>query len=166
MTAVIKYIIDGYSGDHERDILREMKELLKKHGIAALLLGLVWLLAYLWTENIHGGLDGLGEAIIAAVAYLLLGGAFLLNLVLFAVHALELHAPQKGKIILSYVLLLLYGIAFLAIVYSAFDFSYGKFFRYLAEGEFFSILHVLFLIILIIMICIRYRKLQKYRHKK
>lgn len=143
-----------------------MKEILKKHGVIALFLGALWLLGYLWTENIHGGIDGIGEAIVAAAVYLLLGGAFLLNLVLFAVHVLELYAPQKGKIILSYVLLLLYGLALIGVIYSAFDFSYGRFFAYLAEGEFFSILHVLFVVVLIIMIFLRYRKLKKYLNKK
>ena len=140
-----------------------MKEILKKHGIAALLLGLVWLLAYLWTENIHGGIDGIGEAIVAAAVYLLLGGAFVLNLILFLVHAVELKVPKKGKIILSSVLLGIYALAFLFVLYSAFDFSYGRFFEYLAEGEFFSILHLLFMGILLTMMVIRYRRLKKYR---
>ncbi|MBR2802909.1 MAG: hypothetical protein IKE21_10090 [Erysipelotrichaceae bacterium] len=140
-----------------------MKEILKKHGIIALVLGALWIVSYIWMEGVHGGLDSLGVAIIAAVFFLLMGGAFLLNLVLFAVHVLERYVPQKGKIILSYVLLAVYGIAFLYVLYRAFDFSYGRFFTYLKEGEFFSILYLLFLILLLIMFVIRYRRLKKYR---
>ena len=43
------------------------------------------------------------------------------------------------------------------------DIFKGRFFQYLAEGEFFSILHVVFLAVLIVMILIRRSKLRKYK---
>ena len=59
-----------------------------------------------------------------------------------------------------------YAAALLFIIYDAFAFSYGKFFSYLAEGEFFSILHVFFFVVLIIMILIRAGKLRKIAAQK
>lgn len=140
-----------------------MKQLLKKHGIAALVLGILWFISWLITENMHGGIDYIGNAIMASTLYVLLMGAFFLNLLLLLVNVLVYYSPKKGKILISYVLLAVYGIGVLLTIWNAFSFSYGRFFQYLKEGEFFSILHVLFLFILLIMILIRYFKLKKYQ---
>lgn len=138
-----------------------MKKILTKHGIIALVLAALWVIAYLYADSIHGGLDSIGEAIIAAVLFTVVTGAFLVNLFLTAADTVIHFAPRKGKIIVSRILLFCYGAALLYVVWSAFSFSYGKFFSYLAEGEFFSYMHVLFFLVLVIMILVRIRKLRK-----
>ena len=143
-----------------------MKKILIKHGIIALVLGILWVISYLYTESIHGGLDSIAEAIFGSVMFLIVTGAFLLNVVLTLTDTIIHFAPQKGKIILSWILLACYAAALLFIIYDAFAFSYGKFFSYLAEGEFFSILHVFFFVVLIIMILIRAGKLRKIAAQK
>lgn len=138
-----------------------MKKILIKHGIIALVLGVLWIISYLYANSIHGGLDSVAEAIFGSVIFLVVTGAFLLNVVLTIADTIIHFAPHKGKIILSCILLFCYAGASLFVIYDAFAFSYGKFFSYLAEGEFFSILHVFFLIVLIIMIAVRTAKLRK-----
>lgn len=140
-----------------------MKKILKTHGIWALVLGILWGISYLAAQNVHGGLDMIGEAFAAASLVLLLEGAFILNLILLVTDTVIYVSPRSGKILFSYVLLALYILALAGIIYSAFSFSYGKFFQYLKEGEFFSYIHVLIAILLIIMIIVRRNKLKKIR---
>ncbi len=138
-----------------------MKKILIKHGIIALVLAALWVSVYLYADSIHGGLDSIGDAIIAAVMILLVAGAFAVNLFLAAAETVIHFAPRKGKIIVSGILLSCYAAALVYVVWDAFSFSHGKFFSYLAEGEFFSYLHVLFFAVLIVMILLRIRKLRK-----
>ncbi len=142
-----------------------MKKILRKHGIAALILGGLLAVSYLITDNLHGGLDYIGGAIFWSSITLILAGAFIVNLFLLAADTIIYFSPIRGKIFISRILLLLYGAALLYTVYSAFSFSYGKFFSYLAEGEFFSYLHVIFFAVLIIMILVRMHKLKKLKER-
>ena len=143
-----------------------MKTILKKHGIWALILGILWGISYVAAQNVHGGLDSIGAAFAAASLVLLLEGAFILNLILLVTDTVIYVSPRSGKIFFSYVLLALYVIAFAGIIYSAFSFSYGKFFQYLREGEFFSYIHVLIAILLIVMFMIRREKLRRIKREK
>ena len=147
----------------KRKRAEELKKTHKRHLLAALILGIIWILCYLYANSVHGGIDAIGLAFVAGTLYVLATGAFILNLILYAFNIFICYSPKKGKIFLSWVLLAVYTAALLYTVYSAFSFSYGKFFQYLAEGEFFSILHVVFLVILIVMILIRRSKLRRYK---
>lgn len=141
-----------------------MKRILRNHGIAALVIGVLLVISYLYTDNIHGGIDSVGLAIAASTLTLVLAGAFILNLFLLLTDIILYYSPVKARIALSCVLLFLYTAALLYVIYDAFAFSYGRFFSYLAEGEFFSILHVFFMLVLLIMIVIRFVKLKKLRN--
>lgn len=142
-----------------------MKKIVKKHGIAALILGGLLLISYLITDNLHGGLDYIGEAIAWSSVTLILAGAFIVNAFLLAADTIVYFSPIRGKIFISCILLILYAAAMLYTVYSAFSFSYGKFFSYLAQGEFFSYMHVFAFAVLIIMILVRKHKLGKLKER-
>lgn len=142
-----------------------MKKILKKRGILALILGILFVVCYFYADSVHGGIDSIGAAIVAAVVLMLVGSAFLLNLFLLVTDVLIYLVPEKGKVFISYVLLALYAAALVFIIYDAFAFSYGQFFSWLAEGEFFSLLHVLIVIVLVIMIAGRWHELKKLRKK-
>lgn len=141
-----------------------MIKILRNHGIAALVIGALLVISYLYTDSLHGGIDSVGLAIAASSITLVLAGAFILNLFLLLTDTILYFSPVKARIVLSCVLLFLYAAALLYVIYDAFAFSYGRFFSYLAEGEFFSILHVLFMLVLLIMIIIRFVKLRKLRN--
>ena len=142
-----------------------MKKILKKRGILALILALLFAYCYYRAETASGGIDYIGEAIVVAVMLLGVGCAFLLNLFLLVTDILIYLVPEKGKVIISFVLVGLYAAALLYIIYDAFASSYGQFFSWLAEGEFFSLLHVLIMIVLVIMIAGRLHEIKKLRKK-
>ena len=138
-----------------------MKKILRKHGIIALVLAVLWVLAYLHLNSINGGLDRLADAIVAAVLLAYMTGAFVLNLFLLAADALILRAAPKGKVRLSRLLAGLYTCALLYVIYSAFAFSDGQFFTYLAEGDFFAVLYLSVMLVLVLMIIIRLMKTRR-----
>ena len=150
----------------KRKRAEELKKIHKRHLLAALILGIIWVLCYLYTNSVHGGIDAIGLAFVAGTLFVLATGAFVLNLILYAIDIFICYSPKKGKILLSWLLLILYIAALLFTVYNAFAFSYGRFFQYLKEGEFFSIVYLLIMIVLLIMIAIRWFKLKKYKSMK
>ena len=107
----------------------------------------------------------IGNAIAIATLAVILEAAFILNLILLVTDTVIYVSPRSGKILVSRLLLIAYVLALAAVIYSAVSFSYGKFFQYLKEGEFFSWLHVIAVILLVIMILIRRHKLKMIRSR-
>ena len=140
-----------------------MKKILRKHGIIALVLAVLWVLAYLHLNSINGGLDMLADAIVAAVLLAYVTGAFVLNLFLLGADALILHASPQNKVLISRLLCGLYAGALLYVVYSAFSFSDGEFFTYLADGDFFAVLYLSVMLVLVVMIIIRIMKTRRLK---
>ena len=135
-----------------------MKKILKIHGLAALILGILLAAVYLWFVRSGGDI---GDAVTAVLLYMILGGAFLLDLFLFLVNTILYHASPENKILISRILLFLYAAGLLYTVYSAFTYSYGSFFAWLAEGDVFCYLYLFVILVLIIMIIVRMRELKK-----
>ncbi len=135
-----------------------MKKILKIHGLTALFLGI--LLAAVYLRLVRSGGD-IGDAVAAVLLWMILGGAFLLDLFLFLVNTLLYHVSDRNKILLSRVLLVLYAAGLLYAVYSAFACSSGSFLAWLAEGDVFGYLYLLVIVVLIIMITVRTHELKK-----
>ncbi len=135
-----------------------MKKILKIHGLTALILGI--LLAAVYLRLVRSGGD-IGDAVTAVLVYMILGGAFLLDLFLFLVNTILYHASSENKILISRILLFLYAAGLLYAVYSAFAYSSGSFFAWLAEGDVFCYLYLFVILVLIIMIIVRMRELKK-----
>ena len=138
-----------------------MKKILRKHGIIALVLAALWIIVYLHLSGISGGLDMLADAIVAAVLLAYVTGAFVLNLFLLGADVLIFRAGPQDKVLISNLLTGLYVCALLYVMYSAFAFSDGQFFTYLAEGDFFAVLYLSVMLVLVLMIIIRLMKTRR-----
>ncbi len=140
-----------------------MKKILRKHGITALVLAVLWVIVYLHLSGISGGLDMLADVIVAAVLLAYVTGAFVLNLFLLGADVLIFRAGPQGKVLISNLLTGLYVCALLYVMYSAFSFSDGQFFTYLADGDFFAVLYLSVMLVLIIMIIVRIMKTHRLK---
>ena len=140
-----------------------MKKILRKHGITALVLAALWIIVYLYLSGISGGLDMLADVIVAAVLLAYVTGAFVLNLFLLGADALIFRASPQNKVLFSRLLSGLYVCALLYVMYSAFSFSDGQFFTYLADGDFFAVLYLSVILVLIIMIIVRIMKTRRLK---
>ena len=164
-------VSDVFKNSYRRHILLlerryvRMKKILKKRGIMAVILGILFAFCYFGADTITGGIDNIGAALVAAVLVMIVGCALLLNLFLMVTDIVIYLVPDRGKVVISYVLLALYVAALLYFIYDAFAFSYGEFFSWLAEGEFFSLMYVLIMIVLVIMIAGRLHEIKKLRKK-